>query len=106
MSRNGRWHRSSTRRAIDVWHRDGKTCQRCRAWLGSLRRLPAADLRAQGFDPDRPLWGAHHKVPRAAGGPSTLANLELVCQRCHDRINAGELPSDAGAPLDGPEVLG
>jgi 5-methylcytosine-specific restriction endonuclease McrA len=34
------------------------------------------------------MLSAHHIIPRAEGGPDTLANLEALCVACHGREEA------------------
>ena len=65
-------------------------------WLGRGRRvassgqriaLVARDRGCVGCDADPSWCQAHHIVPRAEGGLTTLENMCLVCSRCHHRIH-------------------
>ena len=47
-----------------------------------LRAIDAR-LKALGFCPDHPFAEADHVVPLSEGGPNTLANLRVLCRRCH-----------------------
>lgn len=51
----------------EVWERDNFTCRQCGA-----RRFLTCD----------------HIVPESLGGPTTLANLQTLCERCNCRKGA------------------
>ena len=65
-------------------------------WLGRSRRIASAGQRIALVARDRgcvgcnadPSWcQAHHIVPWAQGGATTLDNMCLVCSRCHHQIH-------------------
>ena len=65
-------------------------------WLGRSRRvasvaqriaLVARDRGCVGCDADPSWCQAHHIIPWAEGGPTTLENMCLVCSRCHHQIH-------------------
>ncbi len=65
-------------------------------WMGRSRRvaspaqriaLVARDRGCVGCDADPSWCQAHHIIPWAAGGPTTLENMCLVCSQCHHQIH-------------------
>jgi 5-methylcytosine-specific restriction endonuclease McrA len=64
--RQERQQHAAVYRAVDA--RDGLICQSCGIYCGrSIHR--------------------HHKIFRSQGGPTTLENLQSLCQRCHRAIH-------------------
>jgi 5-methylcytosine-specific restriction endonuclease McrA len=79
--RRFRRHRQAIRFSrVNIYARDGFTCQYC------ARRLPSEDLT---FD---------HVVPRSAGGRATWENIVACCVRCNRR-KANRTPEQAGMRL-------
>lgn len=81
---------SSNRRFVDaVWRvilRDGLRCRAC-------------------GDTDESRLNVDHVVPKALGGPNTIANLQILCLRCHrdkDRYVSRDAQALRDVPL--PEV--
>ena len=65
-------------------------------WAGMSRRaaspgqralLVARDRGCVGCGADAAWCQAHHLVPWAAGGPTDIDNLCLLCSRCHHRVH-------------------
>ncbi len=65
-------------------------------WLGRSRRVASSGQRIALVARDRgcvgcgadPSWcQAHHIIPWAEGGPTTLENMCLVCSQCHHLIH-------------------
>jgi 5-methylcytosine-specific restriction protein A len=65
-------------------------------WAGMSRRaasptqrmlLVARDRGCVGCGADAAWCQAHHVVPWAAGGPTDIDNLCLLCSRCHHRVH-------------------
>ena len=65
-------------------------------WLGRSKRtasagqriaLVARDRGCVGCDADPSWCQAHHIVPWAEGGPTTLENMCLLCSRCHHQVH-------------------
>ena len=46
---------------------------------------------------------AHHRTPHAAGGPTTIANLELLCGPCHTHHHRNDATHTANQPDAPPE---
>lgn len=68
---NGRWQKIRE----DVYERDIGTCQRCRKLLRRRRKRE---------------WHVDHILPISQGGTHDSENLQLLCERCHNRKTANE----------------
>lgn len=56
------------------WLRLSAQCRERDGWV----------CRVCGRDPGRSKLHAHHKIPRAKGGPDVLDNLISLCETCHN----------------------
>ena len=64
QKKESRWKKLHTK----ALNRDGRVCQNC----GTRAKL-----------------GAHHIIPRYAGGKDVIDNLRTLCEHCHDIIECG-----------------
>lgn len=65
---------------MQAWCRSGGLCECTRTTHGHAGRCPRI-LRWESRGTEGPDgWEAHHI---RAGGPDTLSNCEILCQRCH-----------------------
>ena len=57
------------------------------ATAAQLRALIARDGGCIGCHSHPALCQAHHIRPAAQGGPTTIANMALLCWNCHNRVH-------------------
>ena len=56
-------------------------------WRQVARAVTAAAGRCERCGSTNRLT-AHHRIPRAEGGPDAAWNLETLCMSCHNRVEA------------------